>query len=401
MADVQTANSNPATQATALLDGGANLLLTEREIVRQVREYATKNGISAQDAQAYISYLNGSGSYPAWLGQAGTDGGLHVNSRELHAINLLKTDRDEALTAFRSAAVANGVNADTGIAEMRRALNAGSLNADEIAIAMFNTMGQKDGKPFSNYLTDLAYPQHGSAYFNGIDKLEFAQRKWNEAWTKAGELFTTAKDKAAEVAAPVIGGAQAAGEQGGSVLGNFWDSAKEKFSGLTFGGVAGTVGVGGLFYMIGNALSASVLGHGWLSRILGLAIGAFGAMLGYRTFGGGNDDEQNPNTPRSRVEAGRGLRHDGQATAPDLSHLRGEGRSGSKTNGEAYCAPDDRNCDGERTVAEIHAYARRMERSIAQLNKAHPGAFVPPEPTSPVVPNANPQNTRGTVGRGQ
>ncbi len=325
MTEATTTQTNPAAIAKTLLDSGENLLIAERLMVRQVREYAAKNNISAEDAQSYINFLNGTSGLPAWLGQS-VNGVQHANSREIFAINVLKTERDTQLEAFRTAAVTNGANADAGIAALRTALTQSDPKADETAITMFNAMGQKDGKPLSNYLADLVYPQQGAAYFNGIDGTEFFARKASEFGTtianKASQLWSSASAATSQAASSLAGTAQGAGEQGESVFGKIgeffsglWEKGKDNFPGL-----AGGFGVGTLFYMIGNALSSSVLGNGWISRIIGLAIGAFGAMLGYRTFGGSS--EENPDAPRSRVEAGRGLRHDGQAAAPDLSQLR-------------------------------------------------------------------------------
>lgn len=380
MADTPKPETNPAAQAKALLDSGCNLMLTERRVVRQVRDYATKNGLSADDAQAYISYLNTGANKPAWLDQVAADGSKHADSREIFSITQLIITRDEHLAAFNANAVKHGLNPATGIAEMRRALTAADPKADQTAIGMFNAMGQIGGKPVSNHLTNLAFPEHGNAYFNGQDWQEFGMRQLDAVGTKAGELWDSVKKGATQAAGTIAGTAQTAGAQGGGAIGGFWDTIKEKASGLTFGGVAGTLGVGSLFYMIGNALSASVLGNGWISRIIGMAIGAFGAVLGFRTFGGGSGKD-NEHTPRSHVEAGRGLRHDGQAAAPDMGHLRDAGRSAKANQG--YTAPDDLNGDGQSTAQEIYEFDRRMRDSAARFAKENPGTFIPPAVTNP------------------
>lgn len=385
---VTPAPQNPAVDAKLLLDSTAKLMLAEREMVRQVRDYATKNGIGADAAQAYIQYLNGASAAPAWLQQASTGGVAHKDSREILAITNMQTERDALVVGLRTQSAKFGLNADAAINAMRSALTHSDPKADETVLSMLNASGNVAGKPASAYLTTLVFetPLTATAWLNGIDKGETFGRWFTELKDKVVKTASQAVTAVKDAAAPVIGAAQegaaTATEQGGSWFGNGVDWVKDKTKNLSFGGIAGGVGIGALFYLIANALG----GNSWFGKIVGVMAGIFGAKLGFDTFGGGNRDQSN--APGRSVSA-IGAQHEGNIeTRSDPSTLRDENRRNKAP--VSFVNPADANRDGILTDEELLRYRDVVIKNARQINgfNAQHGQPLRDFDPASLVPNA-------------
>lgn len=346
-----------AAEAKALIDSAAKLMLAEREMVRQVREYATKHNISAADAQAYIDHLNGNGAAPAWLAQKSGEF-AHKDTREMLAVTSMKAARDTLLGEFRGEmGKATGLNADAAIASMRATLRGESPVADQTVIAMLNASGKLDGQDASTRLGMLAGGGDAtvaSAFYAGIDKSETIARWFGElkntVTQKAEQLWNAGK----AAAAPLLGTAQEGASTAADTAGGWFESLKEKASGLSFGGVFGSFGVGALFFLIANGLG----GNSWFGKIVGVAAGVFGAVLGFKTFGPGDGQP----APDSTVSTA-GLRNDGRAAQnPQLLRARDRERSSDIYN------QADTNRDHVVSTQEQQAYMQKIAQEVAAIN---------------------------------
>jgi hypothetical protein len=366
------------SDAKGLLEAAESLLKAEHEMVEKAYEYVQERKLG----KGFIGHLNGFKVEPSWLKdfENGTSGIKHSDTREIQFIRQLQVERNEAREAFteqvgelKRLTGFTGANADNAVKQMRSLLLQGGKTPqkDEILLSMINALGQNaSGQDASMFLLNLAYPGNGDAFLNGIDKKETSKRVLNElidsgkskwdsfiktAKQKAEDLYKTASDKVAALTADDDKAASTTTitttDKDKGFFDKLGDWFSEKFSGMKdkagnwkFGGIAGSLGVGGLFYMIGNALG----GNSWFGKIVGAAIGIFGAVMGYKLFAGETIGGSN-------------------AAGSSVSHVQPQGRV---------------------TPAIDPATLRNNTRSLANAQSAV-GGVVAPEKLSALVYNSN------------
>lgn len=369
--------SYTTAKAAALLDSAGKLLLIEKEIINNAYEYVQKKNLST----GLIGYING-GEAPGRL----TADSPHY--QKVYELQTLAKSRDEIFKEFSEQV--KQLNEDTGanakpeeaLRAMRNILLGENASSKNAMIAGLNALGQVNGEGAEIALPYLVYKDH-TLWLDGVDKAETAQEYGREAWGWLKNVGASAKQQASDkfnklqdtlgigaTADPdaAQGGASSGsetGEEKGGIAGWF-SGIWEKMKDWKFGGIAGAAGVGSLFYLIGNALG----GNSWLGKIIGVMAGLFGAVLGYRAFGGGGTDPVHSGADRA------GNQQSSATTQGQEQEVQGRVIRNYHEVDSSYCMSGDADRDGVVSDQELASVFNHTSVTMG----GNASAYMPPPP---------------------